>query len=627
VDTIYYSPYHTTYSYNSVNIASSNPNLDGLSARDILNPAYLSFANAVVKARGEKETVAADQLTLDTAVDGEVIEAAANQERSILWADDYGTIQVDELHATSTSSGNWGKMSHESGLSSYNVEIMMEWGMNALLYATNGGSITAGNLEGPTSTYTANGDGANGIIAGGAGTLAGQEGRPADTSSVHVFNSAFHLTGWNNHTADVVYGGYASLNRVLATTGIAGSYSVGQSSSLANDFGNGVIDAEDFHTTVYGNRSAGAYVIGGGVITAKNSSFVSKMDAGLVSASGGTFQIDSSSATGQMAFRNRGGINSDAVSTLSYTTLTADKDASGYVTGEQAAKAVAAWSEASGSEELIHYMMSDPKMAIGQLCANYSVSEEAEEFLLEKLSDIAGQAYTSETLLRNSVLDNTFYNYSAGSYTGQTDYSEVPYLTIGSAYGGLVSSVMEFESAGIALDLQNSIFRNTNTADYQYLVASEAGSEPVISFNSSDAKGIIWNEGSVNRSVEGRNGARSSKLTVSFTDSDFTGSFADGSNGLWNVEGLSYTDGTGVLSSLNGNYYGASANWGIHASFGKGSVWTVTHDSYLNSLTLNDGAAIQAADGYRVQMTVNGEETELVPGSYTGEVVLSLIEE
>jgi hypothetical protein len=443
---------------------------------------------------------------------------------------------------------------------------------------------------------------------------------------VALYNAELTLEGWNNHVADVVYGGYAYLEDVDAVTGVAGSYAVGQASALANDFGNGVVEVKDFHTTVYGNRSAGAYVIGGGIITAEDSSFVSKMDAGLVSASGGTFNVTDSRVTGQMAFRNRGGINTESTSTFTNVAFTADKDTSGYTTGDVAAKAVAAWTEASGDTALIHYMMSDPDMTIGQLCRNYDISEADEAALLLTLSDLAGELYTPETPLRNSILDNSYYNYSAGQYTGTTDFAEIPYLTTGSSFGGFASSVFEFEASGITLELNNCTFENANAADYGYLVASEAGSNPVITFNYSDAAGLIWNEGGVQRAVEGRSGERSSGMTIIFAGSDFTGSFADGSNGLWEVEGFRYTDGTGNVSSLNGNYYGASANWGITAAFDAQSTWLVEHDSYLGQLTIEEGATIQAPAGYSIRMTVDGEETPVDPGTYTGEIILMLTE-
>jgi hypothetical protein len=120
------------------------------------------------------------------------------------------------------------------------------------------------------------------------------------------------------------------------------------------------------------------------------------------------------------------------------------------------------------------------------------------------------------------------------------------------------------------------------------------------------------------------NGSRSSSLTVTFDNSDFTGSFADGSNGLWNVSGLSYTNANNEETSLNGNYYGAAANWGSSAAFSGDSVWTVTNDSYLGSLTIADNAKITGADGADVVMYVNGEETEIKTGEYSGEIVIKV---
>jgi len=627
IDVIYYSPYRLAYNYNAINIVSNIANLNGLSARTTLNPTYLSFANSVIKAKGDKDDQVYKTLKASTAKSGDKVNAGINQERSVLWADDYGTIKVDHLNAVSTSVGNWAKMSYEAGLSAYNVEVVMEWGMNAVLYATNGGVVTVGTPSGKRSTISANGDGANGVIAGGAGTKAGSGKAKSDTAKVYVYNTDFKLDGWNNHVADVVYGGYAYLENVHSTTGLAGSYAVGQGSALANDFGNGVVDAKDFHTTVYGNRSAGVYVIGGGVITAKNSSFTSKMDAGLVAASGGTLLVDDSSATGQIAFRNRGGIVANSTSVFNNVAFTAEKDVAGYTTGETAYKAVQAWKAASGDILLSHYMMSDVSMTIGKLCQYYGVSQDKTKTLLATLGKLAGKSYTSDTLLRNSVLDNTFYNYSAGQYTGETDFSNIPYLTVGSSFGGLTSSIFEFEAAGVKLDLNRSTFKNNNNPNYNYLISSEAGSAPVFNFNQSNASGIIWNEGNVTRVVEGRPGNRNSSLTVTFSGSTFNGSFADGSNGLWEVKGLSYANQAGENTSLNGNYYKAKANWGITASFAKNSTWIVNHDSYLGKLTIEAGTTVKAPPGYSLIMTVNGQQTNIEAGTYKGQIIIKVIKD
>jgi hypothetical protein len=627
IDTLYYSPYSLTYSFNSTEILSDNTNLNGLSARDTLNPQYLAFANAVVSASGESDIQSLDSLTASTASSGSVIEANANEERSILWADQYASIHVDTLDAQSTSVANWAKMSYESGLSSYNVELAMEWGMNALLYATNGGFLSVGNLDGPRSFLRANGDGANGIIAGGTGEQAGTEEAPYATASVELYNADLQLTGWNNHVADVVYGGYAYLEDVNSTTGIYGSYAVGQASALANDFGNGVVDAKNFHTTVYGNRSAGAYVIGGGVITAEKSTFTSIMDAGLVIASGGTYDMQDSRVTGLIALRNRGGISLDSVSTFDNVHFKVDNKTYGYTTGDSAEAAVNAWSEASGSSDLMHYIISEDGATLGDLADHYSIGDVARDTLFNTLGDIAGEAYDENTLLRGSVLDNTFYNYSAGGYTGTTDFSHVPYLTVGSAFGGLVSSVFEFEASGVTLDLNQCRFSHYQKGAFNYLVASEAGSSPVLNFNESDAHGLIWNEGEVTRAVEGQTSSHSSSLSVYFNESKFTGSFADGDNGLWEVSDLSYERNSGETSALNGNYYEAVNNWGITATFDSNSTWKVTQDSYLGGLTISDDSTIEAKCGYTLMMTVDGEEMDIEPGSYEGEIVVMIKED
>ena len=625
IDKIYYSPYEINYNYNSVSIKSSNENLNGLKARDTMNPVYLSFANGVVEATGEENNLNIKKLEANTSKTGNKIESLTNEERSILWASNYGNIKVEELQGVSTSKGNWAKMSYEAGLTSYNVEIVMEWGMNALLYATNGGIIEVGNLGGKTSSLYANGDGANGIIAGGTGNKVTDNNESLETSKVYLYNTNLNLEGWNNHVADVVYGGYAYLEKIDSTTGVNGSYSVGQASALANDFGNGVVEVKNFETTTYGNRSAGAYVIGGGIITAEEAKFVSKMDAGLVIASGGTFKVKNSEIVGQIALRNRGGITEGSTSTFSNVKLKVEKDIDNYTKGDKAKEAYAIWSSISGSSDLIHYMMSDADMTLGKLCENYNIKGSKKEELLNKLSKISGVKYTDSTKIRNSVLDNTFYNYSAGKYMGDTDFSEIPYLTVGSAFGGLVSSVLEFEASGVNLIFDKSEFENTNAKDYNYLLASEAGAAPVVHFNNSKVDGIIWNEGNVERVVEGRPDGRSSKVTVYFNNSKFEGSFADGNNGLWEVKGLNYVNNNGINTSLNGNYYGAVANWNNTASFDKNSSWVVTNDSYLGSLSIEDGAKIEAKEGYKIKMTVNGKEVPIKAGKYSGEIIIKCI--
>lgn len=54
------------------------------------------------------------------------------------------------------------------------------------------------------------------------------------------------------------------------------------------------------------------------------------------------------------------------------------------------------------------------------------------------------------------------------------------------------------------------------------------------------------------------------------------------------------------------------------------SAWTVEGSSYLSSLTIGTDATIDGVDGRTVTMTVDGVATPITPGTYTGNVVLTV---
>ncbi len=600
-----------------------------------LDQSYLRYANAVMRAEGEGESISEDKLTLSTYWDGDEEEAAANEERSILWASDYGTISVRELNATSTSSVNYEKLSELNGLDEENMDIASEWGVNAVLLATDGGTITVGNDEDDTSSFYANGDGTIGAYAGGTGDREKTGEAPALTSIVDVRNADFIMDGWKNHVACAAYGGYVSLRNVNATTGILGSYSIGASSALYAGYGSGIVEADGLKAFTYGNESHGAYVSGDGMIIIRDSALTSMMGSGLMIDSGGALDVTASSVSGQTGLKVRGDVKGGYDSVFENVSFTAQKDLSAYVTGDKAKKAADAWVKANNSVVLSGDVMEDTDMTLGDLLEEYEIGEEEGAAFIEELSEISGTPYSSRTFLRNSVLDNTYYDHDNGCYLTGTDYSDIPYLTVGASNGGYVSSVLSFVAADVSLRFDGCSFRNMNTDDHAYLIAAEAGSSPELLFKDSKASGIIWNEGDVNRYVYGNREDYSSTLHVTFDDSDLTGSFADGSNGLWDIyvpveedeiSGAEETDDE-YITVLNGNYYGAEGNFGISASFIGESVWTVTHDSYLGDLMIGTDARIEAPEGYSLKMTVDGEETDIAPGMYTGKVILELIPE
>jgi hypothetical protein len=57
-----------------------------------------------------------------------------------------------------------------------------------------------------------------------------------------------------------------------------------------------------------------------------------------------------------------------------------------------------------------------------------------------------------------------------------------------------------------------------------------------------------------------------------------------------------------------------------------GLIWVVDKNTRLSSLTIADGAFIMAPNGQSVTMTVDGIETGIVPGTYNGDIVLTLTE-
>ena len=77
-----------------------------------------------------------------------------------------------------------------------------------------------------------------------------------------------------------------------------------------------------------------------------------------------------------------------------------------------------------------------------------------------------------------------------------------------------------------------------------------------------------------------------------------------------------------AISTELGSFH--EEGYGLDLSLTNGSVWTVTEDSCLTALTIDDSSSIAGADGAVVVMTVDGTETPVEAGSYEGEIVITL---
>jgi hypothetical protein len=70
--------------------------------------------------------------------------------------------------------------------------------------------------------------------------------------------------------------------------------------------------------------------------------------------------------------------------------------------------------------------------------------------------------------------------------------------------------------------------------------------------------------------------------------------------------------------------YGPTQNLhGVNIDLDAASHWQVTKPSYITRLSLAPGAQVNAAKGYRLEVTVDGVATTLKPGQYHGQITLT----
>ncbi len=487
------------------------------------------------------------------------------------------------------------------------MEVIMQWGMGAGLYASQGGIISIGDPEGERSSIYTCGDGANGVLA--TGVL--DETQP---SQIYVYNTELILEGWNYHVVDSIYGGYVYLEDVYGETGMAGSYIMNNGSTLANDFGDGTLEISNFTGIAWGDSSAGAYLIGSGSLRGEGSSLTSHLNAA-IKALGGSCILTDTDLTGMNIYSGNGTAQFDGGT----WTLIRDYEGDGYVYGKAAAEIAQLWYDITGGTTLLSYVMSGVGNTYADLYAEYADEIDAWgglDAFYAAIDEIAdeygyGEAYhaSDEALLRGSMFDNTYYaimrngfQYSPedGVYSLDqlADWSDVPYL----GASNLSSFQVSFLDVSGTLEASDITFVYDDSIgeDYRYL---STGSGTVYLTDCTGASGIV------------------TAGTIYFTGSDFEGSFAAGSDGLWDGE-IGYIDGTGTYTYRNGNYDDTQSA-GAAASF-EGCTWTVAHDSYLSSLTLGEDAQIVGADGQDVTLYVNGTETPIAAGTYEGEIVVLL---
>jgi len=66
-------------------------------------------------------------------------------------------------------------------------------------------------------------------------------------------------------------------------------------------------------------------------------------------------------------------------------------------------------------------------------------------------------------------------------------------------------------------------------------------------------------------------------------------------------------------------------NNGVIVSVDGASVWSPVQVSYLSALDIAEGGKVQAPEGKKLVMTVNGAETAIAPGSYRGDIAITVV--
>ena len=158
------------------------------------------------------------------------------------------------------------------------------------------------------------------------------------------------------------------------------------------------------------------------------------------------------------------------------------------------------------------------------------------------------------------------------------------------------------------------------------------GAAPEVTIKNSKMSGDILNtaamEGDENTATSGPagEGVRTARsLDVTLDASEIEGAISLGQD-TWEIthfaSGSNESLAIGYAASTELGMF-ADEGFGLSLTLANGAVWAVTADSYLTELTIDDSSSIKAADG-EVSMTVDGAETEIAAGTYTGEIVISV---
>ncbi|MCD8321727.1 MAG: hypothetical protein LUC89_02425 [Oscillospiraceae bacterium] len=388
---------------------------------------------------------------------------------------------------------------------------------------------------------------------------------------------------------------------------------------LATDSGGGVIVANKVVTKSYGLRSAGVYTIGSNEswVYLYNSTCTSMQDAGLCSASSGYAYAFNCRLQGPQGLKTRASTDS---STENSGLWVVNSRVSAYFDAEDFEDAypvgspdemIEAYGEAAGieawdedSETYVEYLTRADEALYQAIMVDGSISFDMSSTMVLFVDPANTDKYNSGSLLwwfvdrsltpghsggnkfaviyvtgsqapisvDSTLLINDNYTYYGPesewylslSEAEQAEYTPADNLLVSVENGGVANLTFTNENSSTCWDLTGESDETCELVGDFYLSVPCDGSEPGTT------------AGAVN------------EINATFINSEWTGC-------------VKYADDTGVCA----------------LSFDATSSWTVTEETTIDSLTIEDGAVINAT------MTVDGVETEITAGAYEGVIVLT----
>ena len=389
--------------------------------------------------------------------------------------------------------------------------------------------------------------------------------------------------------------------------------------ALATDSGGGVIVANQVVTKSYGLRSAGVYSIGSDEswVYLYNSDCTSLQDAGLCSASSGYAYAFNCRLQGPQGLKTRASSNASTVNSglwVENSRVSATFDAQSfedaYPVGSPE-EMIDAYADVAGiapwdpeTETYVDYLTRADEALYQAIMVDGSISFSMQDTMVLFVDPANSDKYKSGSLkwwftdrsltpghsggnkfaviyvtgssapisVDSTLLVNDNYlSYGPDSewYQSLTEDEKAQYtpadnLLVSVENGGTANLYFTNENSSTRWDVTGASDETCELTGDFYLSVPCDGSEP----------GTV--KGAVNT------------INAQFVNSEWTGS-------------VQYADDTGVCS----------------LSFDKDSVWTVTEDSRVHSLTIEEGAVINAI------LFVDGQQTELLPGTYEGNLLLT----